>query len=345
MERLSVKLAAVLGIQLVLAAVLWSLGSDHTAFRAKEPLLAFDPAKVDRIEIDESGANSVTLAKENGSWVIPSFAGFPAASGKVTALLTKIAGLKKGWPVASSAEAATRFKVTDDAHERRIVLKSSGKALGEILLGTAPSFKQTHIRAGNGRNVYSAAFASYDAATRGEEWMDRSILTIAQDQIASIALGDVMLERKDGKFVLSGLAPGEKPNETAIYRLVGALTNPAFDAVAGKGAEALAKVSEPSIEVTVKLTAGTPIVLKYKKEAAGGAYLFASSANAFLFRASEAAIEPIVTAKRSALIEAPKKAEGTKPAQPEQSNEAASEGARAATGQAKPDEPQLPNGG
>ncbi len=350
MERLSFKLAAVLGFQLALAIVLWSLSTDHTAFRAKDPLLAFDPAKVDRIEIAESGANSVGLVKEDGNWTIPSFAGFPADGAKVTGLLTKLNALKKGWPVASSAEAAKRFKVAADAYERRIVLKSGGNAIGEILLGTSPAFKQISARAGDDSHVYSAAFAVYEAGARGEDWTDRSLLNIPQEQIVSIAIGDVTLDRKDGKFVLSGLAEGQKPNETAIYRLVGALTYPAFDAVVGKGSEALAKVNEPSIEVTLKRTSGTPIVLKYKKEAAGGAYLFTSSANGFLFRASEAAIEPVAKAKRDALIEAPKKAEQStkaeegseaamQPVTPEGPDKAQQdEAVQAATPPAKPEE-------
>lgn len=307
MERLSFKLAAVLGFQLALALVLWSFSSDHTAFRAKDPLLAFDPAKVDRIEIAENGASSVALVKEDGKWTIPSFASFPADGAKVTGFLTKLNALKKGWPVASSAEAAKRFKVAGDAYERKIVLKSGGNAIGEILLGTSPAFKQISARAGDDSHVYSVAFAEYEAGTRGDDWMDRTLLNIPQDQIVSIATGDVTLERKDGKFVLSGLVEGQKPDETAIYRLVGALTYPVFDSVVGKGAEALAKVNEPNIEVTVKRTSGAPIVLKYKKEAAGGAYVFASSATGFLFRASEAAIEPIAKAKHDALIEAPKR--------------------------------------
>jgi hypothetical protein len=307
MERLTVKLAAVLGLQLVLAAIIWGLGADNTAFKAKEPLLAFDAAKVDRIEIDENGGNGVTLTKQDGSWIIPSFAGFPADAAKVSGLFTKLGALKKGWPVASSAEAAKRFKVTDEVHERRIVLKSGGTALGEILLGTSPTFRQAHIRAGDDSHVYSVAFASYDAGARGEDWMDRSQLNIPQDKIASIAIGDVTLERKDGKFAIGGLAQGEKPDETAVYRLVGALAYPAFDAVAGKGPEAFAKAGQPSIEATIKKTDGTSKVLKYKREDAGGAYLFTSSTNGFVFRVSEAAIEPIAKAKRAALLEAPKK--------------------------------------
>lgn len=330
MDRLSFKLAAVLGLQLVLAVVLWSMGPDYSAFKAKEPLLAFEPAKVDRIEIAESSANTVELVKENGKWTIPSMAGFPADGAKVNGLLTKLAALKKGWPVATSADAAKRFKVTADSYERRIVLKSGGKPIGEILLGTSPAFKQVDVRAGGDSNVYNVAFAAYEAGARGEEWMDRSLLNIPEDKIASIAIGDITLERKDGKFVLKGLAGGQKQDETATYRLAGALSFPAFEAVVGKGREALAKVNDPTIEVTVKRKAGDPIVLKYKKEAAGGAYLFSSSANDFLFRASEAAIEPIVKAKREALIEAPKKAAG-EDSQAVKAGEPKKEGAQAAS--------------
>ena len=346
MNRLSLKLAAVLGLQLVLALVLWAGGPDYNAFKAKEPLLAFDSAKVDRIEIAEGSANSVALVKEDGKWVIPSSAGFPADGAKVSGLLTKLEGLKKGWPVATSAEAAKRFKVSDDAFERRVVLKSGGGTLGELLLGTSPNFKSVSVRAGGDSNVYSVAFAAYEAGARGDEWQDRGLLNIAQDQIASIAIGDVLLERKDGKYVLPGLAAGQKQDETATYRLTGALTYPVFEAVVGKGAEAQAKVSAPDIEITVKRTSGEPIVLKYKKEAAGGAYLFTSSANGFLFRASEAAMEPIAKAKREALIEAPKKAAAeadkdaaaAQPAKAEEPKKAGDEGAMAAPEPVKPEE-------
>jgi len=331
MDRLSTKLGAALALQLALAAVIWGLGTDNGAFKAKDPVLAFDPAKIDRIEIDEDAGKRVALVKKDNAWVIPAMADFPAEGTKVSGLLSKLAGLKKGWPVASTSEAAKRFKVTEETHERRIVLKSGGSAVGEILIGSSPTFRQAHIRAANDSNIYNAAFALYDAGSRGEDWMDRALLNLPQDKIASIAIGGVTLERKDGTFKLAGLAEGEKQDETAIYRLVGALTSPAFDAVVGKGPDALAKLDPPSFEVSIKKADGTATVLKYKQEAAGGAYLFASSANGYVFRVSEASIEPIVKAKREALIQAPKKPDAEK--------------AQAATKPAEEAEPQTPNGG
>jgi Domain of unknown function (DUF4340) len=314
MDRLSFKLTVILGAQLALALILWSFGSDHSAFKAKEPLLSFETGKVDRIDIAENGSNSITLVKEGGNWVIPSSANFPADAAKVSGLLNKLAGLKKGWPLASSNEAARRFKVTSDSFERRIALKSGGVALGEILLGNSPNFKTVSARAGSDSNVYSVAFSAYEAPARADDWMDRSLLNVTQDKIASISIGDVMLERKDGKFVLSGLGKDQKQDETATYKLVGALAYPVFDAVAGKGPDALDKVKDPDVTATIKLTEAAPIVLKYKKDPAGGAYLFTTSANGFLFRASDASAEPIVKAKRDALIEAPKKPEAEKAA-------------------------------
>ncbi len=346
MDRLSLKLAAILGLQLAVALILWAGGPDYTAFRAKEPLLPFETGKVDRIDIAENNGNSVALVKEGGNWVIPSSANFPADAAKVNGLITKLAGLKKGWPIASSNEAARRFKVTSDAFERRIALKSGGVALGEILLGTSPNFKSVSARAGKDSNVYSIAFSAYEAAARADDWMDRSLLNIERDKIASISIAGAVLERKDGKWVLSGLGKDQKQDETATYRLVGALTNPVFDAVAGKGPEATGKVNEPDVTATIKLTEAAPIVLKYKKDPAGGAYLFTSSANGFLFRASEASAEPIVKATREALIEAPKKPEAenapaaaAKPEKPEAPEKALGKEPHAAAKPANSEEP------
>ena len=51
---------------------------------------------------------------------------------------------------------------------------------------------------------------------------------------------------------------------------------------------------------------GATVVLKYKKEAAGVAYLFASSASDYLFRVGETTIQPLVKTKRETLVEAKK---------------------------------------
>jgi hypothetical protein len=301
-----------LAVQLGLALVLFVSGSHNDAYKAKEPLLVFDPGSIDTIEIDETNGNSVTLTKTGGQWTVPAFAGFPADAARVAALLDRLGSLKKGWPVATSSDAARRFKVTDDFHERRIVLKSGGKEVARLLLGTSPSFRQVYARNANDPKVYSVAFATYDVGERPDDWINRDTLSLPEDKIASISVGNVTLERKDGKYVIPNLADGETVKESEVFKLVSAVLHPMFDAVVGKGADALKKVDDPSVEVVVKLTDGSSVVSRYKKEAEGGAYLFSRSGSEYLFRVGEASIEPIVKARREALVDA-KGAQADKP--------------------------------
>lgn len=308
MQRLTLLLAGLLGVQLILALALSFSGSDHASFQAKEPILAFDAGAVDRIDIDESGAGSLTLAKRDGAWVVPSMADFPADGFRVTAFLGRLADLKKGWAAATSAEAAQRFKVAGDSHERRIVLRKGETVVGELLLGASPAFRQVYVRSGADPKIYAIAFTTYDVGTRGEDWMKRDALSIPDDKIASLAIGDLRLDRKDGRYVLAGIT--EKQNDSEVWRVAAASAHPVFDSVEGKGADALARVGEPDIQVSIKTTDGPEVLLKYKKEAAGGAYLLSSSASNYLFRVSEAAVEPLAKAKRETLVEAKQDGKG-----------------------------------
>jgi hypothetical protein len=307
MKRGTLILGGLLGAQVALAAILAFSGSDYAAYDAKDPLLAFDAGKIDQIAIDQSAGSSVTLARQDGKWVIPAFAGFPADAQKVTALLDKLRELKKGFPVATTSDAANRFKVSDAIHERRIVLSSGGKEVGKLLVGTSPSFKLANVRAG-GNEIYSVTLSAHEAGIRGEDWMDREALAIPADQVASIAFPGITLERKDGKFVPAGLAEGEKALDGKVQDAARAILRPSFDLITGKGAEELAKLENPDMQIEVKKADGTARVYKYKKEAAGGAYLFAASDRDYVFRVTEASAASIADAKREKLVETPNKA-------------------------------------
>jgi hypothetical protein len=313
-------LTALLGAQLALALAVAFTRSDHTAFDAKEPLLAFQPAKVDQIAIDDDEGKKVELRKQDGKWVIPSSLGFPADQAKVESFLNKLAALKKGWPVAETTAAAERFKVTEKTHDRRVVLSSGGSKVGELLIGTSPSYRQVHVRAGDAAGIYTVELSAYDVGSGADTWMDRGLLDTPRDKIASITLGDVTVDGKDGKFTLAGLTKDEKALPDKVDALASAIAHPLFDTVVGKGKDALAQADSPDVQAMVKRTDGSAITYRYKKAAAGGGYLFASSAQDYLFRVADTEAAPIVQAKRTALIEAPKPASEAKPDQPPDTN-------------------------
>jgi hypothetical protein len=316
MKRGTLILTGLLAAQIGLAAILLFSSSDYAAYDAKDPLVAFDAAKIDQIAIGQTAGSSVTLAKQDGKWVIPAFAGFPADAQKVTAFLDRLRELKKGFPVATTSDAANRFKVSDAVHERRIVLSASGKEVGKLYVGTSPSFKLANVRAG-GNEIYSVTLSAHEAGLRGEDWMDREALAIPADQVSSIAFPGAVLERKDGKFALTGLKDGEKALDGKVQDAARAILRPNFELITGKGADELAKLASPDMQIEVKKADGTSRTYKYKKEAAGGAYIFAASDRDYVFRVTEASVAAIADAKREKLIEKPVEKPAEKPAAPE----------------------------
>ncbi|XUM19574.1 DUF4340 domain-containing protein [Bradyrhizobium oligotrophicum S58] len=305
MKGLPILLTALLGGQLALALTFAVNRSDHAAFDAKEPLVAFAPAKVDQVAIDDDAGHTVTLARKDGKWVIPALADFPADTTKVNGLLDRIAGLKKGWPIAKTDAAAERFKVTEKVHERRVVLTSGGSRVGELLVGTSPAYRQVHVRAGDASPVYAVELATYDIGAEPGAWMQHDMLDTPRDKIASVNVGDVTIEGKDGKFTLAALGQDEKPRPDKIDALISAMAHPLFDGVRGKGKAALTQTDAPDVTVTLKRTDGSELTYRYKKDPGGG-YLFTRSAEDYLFHVNADAASPLVQTTRATLIEPPK---------------------------------------
>jgi hypothetical protein len=168
-------------------------------------------------------------------------------------------------------------------------------------------------------------------------------LTLPQDKVSSIEVNDVVLERKDGKFAVSGLKDGETQKDMELPAVVSAATVPAFDAVQGKGAEAQAKLEPADFQVTVKREGGDPVVYKFKKEEAGGAYLFTVSTQPYVFRVAESSVKALVGAKRETLVVV-KQPEAPKP-EPQAEQQPKPEEPKTAEPQATPVPPQLPSTG
>ncbi len=309
MRRLPILLSGLLALQVAAAIALALSGPDYGAFEANEPLLAFDPDAVEEVSIDESGGGSVVLRREGDGWTLPGLHGFPADGKKVSALLARLNGLKKGLPVAVSEAAPKRFKLTEEEHERRIVLRGDGGALGDVLLGSSPSHRQVHARTFDGEAVFSVSFALYDAGTKPEDWMDRDLLTIEGDDIVRVDLPSLALVRDKDGLVVEGLGEEQETDGDAAESLLRNLARPGFTAVEGKGAAALAPLGEPDLTVTLTRKDGTAVTYRIKKDPDKDDYLLASSAHDYLFRAPKHAVQPILEASKDRLV----KSKGTAP--------------------------------
>src|SRR5690606_11613065 len=106
----------------------------------------------DRIEM-LSQDKSLNLRKEDGRWVL--LEGLPADEAKLTEMLDDISELRGSWPVTTTVGAHERFKVGDDNFQHRINLYTQDEETASLILGTAPGFRQVHVRRPGESDVYN----------------------------------------------------------------------------------------------------------------------------------------------------------------------------------------------
>lgn len=164
-------LGALLAIQIVVVGVL--LAAKSGGIEEPEPFMQFDAASVDSLTVSNN-EGSVSLSKVDGTWQLPN--GVPAAGFKVDAVLETFSDAAGSWPVANTAPTRERLEVTEENHQRHIVVKAGDDTVADIYLGTSPGYRKTHaLRAGEDE-VYAVRFSNYEAGVKPADWLDRSLL-------------------------------------------------------------------------------------------------------------------------------------------------------------------------
>lgn len=234
-------LSLLLGAQVVLAiALLWQ-DAGVTGTAAGQPLLDFDAAVVDEIEI--SGVEqSMTLKKQGDGWLLPQLENFPADAAKVTRLLSTLRGLTAGHTIATTAEAAQRFKVADDDFVRRLRLKQGEQLVAELYLGEASGVRRVHARVAGSAQVHALDFALHQAGEAPSSWWDRNYLYRDEAALQAIQLGPVRLQKTGDEWSLARLAEGEEMDKTAIVDLVRRVTRLGYQEVVTDASRLLGNV-------------------------------------------------------------------------------------------------------
>lgn len=164
-------LTALLAVQLVAVGVL--LAAKSGGIEEPEPFLAFDAETVDEITVSNA-EGTVTVTKVDGDWRLPD--SVPAASLKVESVIEKFADMSGSWPVANTGSSRERFEVTEDNHQRHVVLKAGEDTVADFYLGTSPGFRKTHARRTDDGDVYAIRFSNYEAGTKASDWLEKTLL-------------------------------------------------------------------------------------------------------------------------------------------------------------------------
>jgi hypothetical protein len=179
------------------------------------PGLAPKLASVSKIDISHQDKNLVIEKRPDGPWGVASMHDYPVLDTKVRGLLTGLTELRLMEPRTSDPAEFARLGVEDPAKEG-----STGNLLrlldkgGNPVLSVIVGHKRMRSEGGLAEDVYVRrpdnnqswlAEGSLQVDTDPALWLDRDVINIGHDKIASVVVGDNALAfgTKDGKFALT----------------------------------------------------------------------------------------------------------------------------------------------
>lgn len=304
MNRLVTILGLVLLAQIVLAAGL-SMGAASTGeLEPGEPLLHFDPANVDRIVIATPGKDPLVLARHGKIWRLPKYFGVPAASGKVEAFAGRLAGLKPRLPVATTSDAAARFKVGADHYARKVTLHAGDQTLATLYLGEADGARRTYARVRGSNAVYDVDLGAYQASTKPTDWSDPNLLHLKEADITRVQLHGITLEHHKHQWRVDGLGKGKVTDQDQVTTLLDQLANLSYLAVLGTKNQPDYHQAKPALQFTVATKSGKHLSYVFSKPAKGDDYVLKTSNRDLYFKVPQYAVKDLLDASRDKLARA-----------------------------------------
>jgi hypothetical protein len=249
-------LAALLAAQIALALFLGQRGTGPGPAGRDTPLMAFEPAKVERIRIERRGSDPFVLERVDKGWQVQSLSGFPAAGARIDTLLERLAGLKRGLPVATSQDALARLKVAESDYEERLTIESGGKAVADLFLGDTAGARRRYLRTAGETAVLEAELSPTDVPTKAEDWTDRALLNLDERDIQRIELPGITLEKAEGGWRLADPKDGETLDQSKVADLARRLGSLTFVSVLGTEDKPEYGQDAPVLEWRIGLASG-----------------------------------------------------------------------------------------
>lgn len=206
---LTIGLTGLLVVQLLLAAA-WSVGDGTDAISGSRPLMEFTADAVESIEIQGPDGEPLVLKRGEETWIIPALGDFSADDTRVDELLKSLGEISTRLPVATTADAARRFKVADDGFERRLTLSADDGRKQVLLLGDSAGFRRMYVRRAGDEGIYDVGLGLFQFDVDSDDWIEKDLLALEVDDIQRLERDDLTLIRdQDQGWRLEGIAEGE----------------------------------------------------------------------------------------------------------------------------------------
>ncbi len=288
----------------------------------KGAFLNINTADVNALVLEDGQGHMLHLIKEKDQWLLPDLASFPADTVRVHGLIDRIVGLQRGWPEATTPEAAKRFKVASDRFERKLTLRNNGIPLGVVYFGSSPGLRKTYVRVDGSQEILALALASHELEMGIDAWIDTRVLYLQPEQIVRVMLPGVQLERHTEGLLPANLAADEEIVTARRDTLVKRLANLAISGVLGKERKPEYGLETPVLRYSLEMADGTSIAYSFGqppakpevKDAQGQmseppSYVLKVSNREPLFRVDGWQVEEIKQVNRAALVQKKGKAQ------------------------------------
>lgn len=308
MQKVIIAASVLLIIQIGLTVALNVNTRTMEAFVPQQKLLEFEPDLVNRVSIEgEDGV--LFLQKQESSWLLPEVFSVPADTNQVSTLLDKLAEFKQGLAVATSREAANRFKVSEELFERHLVLSSDDKIVADLYVGTSPGFRQVHVRRAGRDEIVTVALSTFELEATADKWLDKNLVQVKVDDLKVLEFREFSVEKQEGGWQLAGLGPGQQTNTDEVQSLLNKVSGLVAEDVVDpeKGDQLFA--GDPVLEFTVTLQDNSTIDYLFAQPEED-TYVLKRSDREFLFKVSSWVVDDLKKLTRDKLLTAPVAQEG-----------------------------------
>jgi len=286
----------------------------------KGPLLKLAVAEIDEMLLEDGEGHKLVLKKEQENWLLPDAGSFPADTGRVQGLIDRLVTAQRGWPEATTAEAASRFKVAADRFERKLSLRKAGNTVATVFFGGSPGLRKTYLRVDGDPEIQTIGIAQHELEVKVDNWIDTNVLRLKPEQIARIHLPGLVLERTQDGLQPVGLSPEEEVVKDRRDALVKRLTGLTITAILGAENKPEYGLDHPSLRYSVVLEGGNTVEYVFgsppkpqtgKDDAAAQpvveqSFVLKVSNQKQVFRVDGWQVEEIRNATRAALVRAKK---------------------------------------
>jgi len=206
MTRTQIYLSVLLVLQVALILFVRMGSADAaTDSRAQALLPEFEQSAIERLAIAD-GTTSLELQRQGDGWGIAELDGYPADTQKVSDLLNALSAARVGRPTVTSDRYHDSLKVADDDFQARLSAWSAGDAVvADLLLGTSPGLRTSHVRhAGNDAVFEARGISTHDYRATAESWIERTLIDESLLSVSGFSLtnaqGTVDAVRVEGSW-------------------------------------------------------------------------------------------------------------------------------------------------